>query len=272
MTPIKKQNGFTIIEVLLFLALSALFLIIAFVGVGSRSQQVQFTDSMRSLQSFLQKQQNDILNGVNAGVEGSYCTDDASGKILLLSDVSAVGGQSDCALLGRLVLFSPNSSVVSVHTVLGRLLSSARPAGSYYLDPSLSDLQLIDKAVPHAMEPQLKHTYDIEWQSKFTFGFNNTKDVPIKGIGFIRSPGSTNILNFAVLDCLNINNNIRLNFGSGGGCSLPIGSDVAARLCFEGSNGQLATMRIGGVVADPRSDSIEIRFDEENALGDCLAP
>lgn len=252
----RGEQAFTIVEVMLFLALTGLFLLIAFIGVGSRSQQVQFTDSMRSLQSFMQKQQNDILNGVNPRLDDPDCTVDPSGAILWSSSL-LVAGQSNCAMLGKMVVFQLNSPQANVHTILGRALSSANPAGPNYLDPSQNDIELIDGAQPHALDVVLMQPYEMEWQSEFVEGFNNTTANPIKGIGFIRSPGSTNILNFAVLDCFNFSGDTRLDFDSGT-CILPLGTAVAARLCFEASSGQKGTIKIGG----SQSDSIEITFDE----------
>lgn len=262
----RSSPGFTIVETLLFLALSGLFLLIAFLGVGTRSGQVQFTDSMRSLHSYIVKQQNDVLNGVNTRPDNPDCVIDASGAIVFQDEPLTIG-QSDCIIIGRVFIFNTGSSTVEVFPVLARALSSATTSGLRYLKPDLSDLELLalNESAPHAKDDAtLTTSYDIDWGTTFVQAYNVNTGSPINGIGFVRSPGSTNIYNFVLPDLPGVfdgnTGEDRLNFTKGTAPPpyLPIAQDVDATLCFKGANDQPGSLKIGGT----QSDSIEITIDK----------
>ena len=59
------DQGFTVIEVMLFLAVSALMIVMVFVGMGAQIARTRFNDGIRSTQAFLQQQYSDVVSGLN---------------------------------------------------------------------------------------------------------------------------------------------------------------------------------------------------------------
>ena len=237
-----SDRGFTIIEVILFLALTALFMMIAFAGISGRSGQVQFTDSMRSLASYLQRQYSDTLNGVNIRDNTLGCQYAVGGGI---NFSSSEPGRSECTVMGKAVVFSDGSDAAGVYVIVGRFLTQTVDSSDpNYLDPSLSDIDLIMAAEPVVLKDQLDEVYDLEWQSQFV----EPSGLGPSAIAFIRSPRSSNIYPIT----------FRPNW-SGSTPALDISNiGVNANYCFVGANGQDAEIIVGG---SNRADGIELAFD-----------
>jgi len=247
--PKLHSQGFTIIEVMLFLAISGLMLIVAFTGVRGRNESSQFTDSMRSLQSFIQKTQTDLYNGVNVRTNGQNCTIDASGN--LSAGGSTEPGKSDCIMLGRLLEFNSGSGSgsISVHSVVGKYLS--------YSDLSNvtgGDIDYIVASKPH-IYTGLDSSYDIRWGTKFTGA--KQAGAYTKTLAFLRSPAATTIYNANFSITTSFPSNGFIDLSSSAVSPFAFGSDVNAQYCFKGANGQDAEIIVGGSA----SDSIELQFD-----------
>lgn len=168
-----NQKGFTIIEVVLFLALSALFMVIAFAGVRGRTASVQFTDSIRSLQSYLVSEQNKVLNGVNS-TSNSPC-----------NSIYTTGTNKSCLLLGRVVSFGQNASDLT------EVSATSLYGTNNLLDDSLSDLELIRNATPKPDGVVSK--YEISWDTKFSTTKPDSAQI-YNRVGWLRSPKSSNII------------------------------------------------------------------------------
>ena len=61
----RSSAGYTIIELSLFLGISALLLVMAVIGTGATLRRTQFTDSTRSLYNYVQQRYDDVVNSVN---------------------------------------------------------------------------------------------------------------------------------------------------------------------------------------------------------------
>lgn len=174
-----KIQGFTIIEVMLFLAISASMLIGVFVVSGSLISQTRFTDSLRGLESFLKREYEEVSSGVNT--RGSVA---CSG-----SDVSTGTqnpGTSGCLLLGRVIIFRAGTSVVESLTVVGSE-STTSPSSSASLETILA--AYTPKTVPSSLT-----TYTIPWSGSFTAGRRQgPPPAPANAIAILRSPTSSQI-------------------------------------------------------------------------------
>lgn len=235
-----KTAGFTLIELMLFLALTGLFMLIAFAGISGRSGNVQFSDSMRSLGNFLQRQYNDTLNGVNSrGVLA--CSYDGSGFSTTAG--TSQPGQSNCTVIGRAVVFSDDSATADVYLVVGRFLTQATNVSANYLDPSLSDLALIQRADPTVLRDTLNQTYELEWGSTFQSSGSNANTVV-----FLRSPRSSSVypLSFST-NWTQPNQSLGVN-----------DLTASANYCFLGANGQDAQVNLGGTNL---ADVVAVQFD-----------
>ena len=63
----ESRAGFTIIEVVLFLAISSMMIIAAMIAVQGRTAAVQYTDAVRSTEAFIDRRQGQVLAGSITG-------------------------------------------------------------------------------------------------------------------------------------------------------------------------------------------------------------
>jgi type II secretory pathway pseudopilin PulG len=115
-----NKDGFTIIETMLFLAITGLLIATMLVGVGTSINNQRYRDSVTSLQSFLQSQYSSISNVQNDRDNSWKCGNSATpSQTGTLQD----RGQSDCVLLGRYITIEGGNTTVS--TVLGYQTATA---------------------------------------------------------------------------------------------------------------------------------------------------
>lgn len=111
---LKAGAGFTIVETMIFLAISALMFILAIGAMSGKQQQTEFNTSVGTLKSEL----NLVLSNVSNGnyidqVGGQYivCNATVSGTVsisLSLSPPTSVN--NGCTVIGEVIEFSSNSS------------------------------------------------------------------------------------------------------------------------------------------------------------------
>ena len=104
----KTQTGFTIIEVMLFLAITGMLAAAILVGSGIAIGQQRYRDSVGSLQSYIQQQYNKVTNVTNDRDRAWTC--DSNGTVTQVENASAgePRGTTECVVLGRLVTIATN--------------------------------------------------------------------------------------------------------------------------------------------------------------------
>lgn len=178
-----RHAGFTIVEITLFMAITGLLFLIALAGTGNAIRSFRFTDSGRQLESFAQKQYDDIVNGLNNRSASVTCTAGA-----INTGASQTVGSSNCLLIGKLLVFTAGSPDINVYPVIG-----SEPAS---VDYSKSDDQLIIAFAPQTVTATGTSTYQIPWQAAPS-GFKRVSDnVGTNALLLIRSPKSTNIVSY----------------------------------------------------------------------------
>lgn len=97
-----SQKGFTILETLLFLTVSAFLFVALLVGTSAAIEQQRYKDGVNSFASFLQTQYNEVVNVSNDRDGAQACKTDAS---IVADGTTPVQprGTSECVKLGRLL-------------------------------------------------------------------------------------------------------------------------------------------------------------------------
>jgi type II secretory pathway pseudopilin PulG len=115
----KTQTGFTIIEVMLFLAVTGALTVGLLVGSGVAIGQQRYRDSVSSLQSYIQQQYNKVINVSNDRDKTWTC--DSNGNVTRVDNPSAgeARGTSDCVVLGRLMTVDPTGTNLTSSVVVG---------------------------------------------------------------------------------------------------------------------------------------------------------
>lgn len=122
------QGGYTILEMMIVLAVSAAMFITAVVAIGGRQQAIQFSQSVRDFESRLKDVMNDVSTGYFDNANGVACTVGANPNDRPQPDgTSAVPGtqgtSNECVFIGKVVHFdvnAQNKSAYNIYNVLGK--------------------------------------------------------------------------------------------------------------------------------------------------------
>jgi len=116
-----KSRGFTIVEVLIFLAVSSALMVSAFTLISGSQSKTAFTQSINNVQQQIDSVINNVANGY-------YSAGETQNKCTVINDVpsfdsetSVSRGSSDqCIFLGRFMAFKDGSDEYTVYNVAGR--------------------------------------------------------------------------------------------------------------------------------------------------------
>lgn len=177
-----SERGFTIIEVVLFLAITGALLAGLMIGVNSGITQQRYLDSVRSYKGFLQNQYSEVLNTRNSRDNEWRC--DASGAAPdATSNVKP--GTSDCVVLGRKIQITNNGKLLRVANVTGQLSAAAAAANGRSEDLTAYR----PKVLPSSSSES--ESWEVDWGSRLRL--NATSDFSVGDepvILILRSPGS----------------------------------------------------------------------------------
>lgn len=154
----RKQRGYTILEMMIVLAISAAMFVTAVIALGGRQQEVQFSQAVRDFESRLQDNINDVSSGFFNNEGNVNCS--VANVVSPTSEPSVSSGASDgqgtsddCVFIGKVLHFYPedpdtsddvrtDASTIFVYNVVGRRENSG--------NLSVSSL---DQALPTAIGP-----------------------------------------------------------------------------------------------------------------------
>lgn len=173
-----SDRGFTIIEVILFLAVTGALFAALMVGVNNGITQQRYSDSVNNYKALLQNQYAEVVSTRNENNRDWTCNVDGS---VTLGSTSSRGtrGTSECVILGRVVTVSADGKQVTTSSVTGR-------------DPS-TPLQgdELDTAVLTAYQPHISaydsESTDIDWGGNLSPA---TSQPLLRTILILRSPTS----------------------------------------------------------------------------------
>lgn len=229
----QTKHGFTLIEVLLFLAISTLIIVALMTGISTTVARQRYNDSVQDFAQFLRKQYSDVVTTANSrGIDDETCTsygvarsrliaaqdtiftgadvlpNDIKSALSSLNPLNSDGdgrGRSDCVIYGKLILLGRTdesegtnlgNGVVS-YDVIGTDLS-----GDVANSPGLTDRYSYVVSVPALLDGTCNmgtsaavNRYSLNWQAYVT-----TKDADFTNtkaaILIARSPKSGTIHTF----------------------------------------------------------------------------
>ncbi|MDN5275309.1 MAG: hypothetical protein JWP06_1210 [Candidatus Saccharibacteria bacterium] len=182
---IKTQTGFTIIETMLFLAVTGMLATAILVGSGVAIGQQRYRDSVNSIKSYVQQQYSDVTNVVNSRDKAWTC--DANGNVI---QADATGGEArgttDCVLLGRLMTVDNTGTKLTTSNVIGY---KAPDAGT-----AVSDILELTTNYKLTASPIDQDNTDISWGAQVVKQ-KTTSPMPFSML-IIRSPLSGAVMTF----------------------------------------------------------------------------
>lgn len=225
-----QSKGFTIIELVLFLAVSMTMLVIGFNAISGRTADVQYTDSIRTLESQMRLNLSNVGFGLN--LRGDFDCSGASGTLEFIPgdaslDPPAPGKNLNCVANGTKFTFdTANSEGFRVDAV----------ASLDERDEDLSSLEDINDKLTSdltAVVPETNQEIVFNWQTRFVGAY-------VEG----RTPSVVSTVEFMRLRALESNAEYLFartdpsqNFS---GLQVVPGEEFV--LCFEGENGRRASL------------------------------
>lgn len=110
-----SPRGFTVIETMLFLAVSGLLIMGILIGSGGAINAQRYKDATNSLLSYFQSQYDRVANVQNLRDTDLGCV--TGGIELTVSDTAIPRGTTDCVIIGRLLVASDSGESISARTV-----------------------------------------------------------------------------------------------------------------------------------------------------------
>lgn len=182
----QTDTGFTLVEAMLFLAITGLLTVGILVGSGVAIGQQRYRDSVNSLKSFIQDQYSDVTNVTNSRDNQWRC--DANGNIIEASGADAQArGTSNCVLLGRYITINDTGTVLTSANVVGYRTPGAEVA--------TSDIVELQNNYTLQASPLDQEEQEVKWGSRVVQPQSTT---PMSfSMLVLRSPLSGSIMTFA---------------------------------------------------------------------------
>lgn len=181
----KINSGFTIIEVMLVLAITGMLAVGILVGAGISIGQQRYRDSVNSLKSYLQDQYNDTSNVLNA--RGANWACDSLAGVVENAGGGQARGTSDCVMLGRFVTVGDDGVTLTASNVVGYRTTTGPDAGS-----DITELQTNYKL---GISPIDQEETKVNWGAQIVKP-KTTAPMPLSVL-IIRSPLSGVIMTFS---------------------------------------------------------------------------
>ena len=176
------SGGFTLIEVILFLAISGLLLAGALAGISTNINNSRFNDAIRSTTSYLQSQYSEVAAGKSDRDALKGC--DAG----VINTTTRPLGMTDCVIMGRYIKLQGSS--LTVRYIIGYR--------STLLGISADDTAAVMQMSPRvAGADAYQSQYDVPWDIGLVKTVLWNGDSTATGFAIIRSPTSGNILYYA---------------------------------------------------------------------------
>lgn len=192
----RLHSGFTVIEVMLFLAVTGMLMVAILVGSGVAIGQQRYRDSVGSLQSYIQEQFSLASNVSNARDQGWTC--DSSGNVTTVNpSIGVPRGTSDCVIMGRFVTVDSTGTQVTTSNVIGYRAPNAVTQSS--------DIGEITTNYKLSISPINQDSQPVSWGAQVVKPKTTTPQ-PLS-ILILRSPLSGSILTF-------VESGIQSNLGS----------------------------------------------------------
>lgn len=189
MGSIGRASGFTIIETMLVLAVTAALAIGVLVGTGSAINQQRYQDAVNSLKSYLQDQYSRVATVTNDRTNGYTC--DSSAQITA-SPSGQARGASDCIILGRMVTVDATGQHLTSSSVVGY-----RPVGTAQQTTDFAELSSYTMGIPPSTVLAIDgDNQDVAWGATIIKPKSNPGSPEPLTILIVRSPLSGRILTF----------------------------------------------------------------------------
>ena len=180
----RKQRGFTIIEVLIVLAVTAAMFLLAVLSINGKQDTAEFQQGVNDIRSSIQQEIDQVAAG-NYTDTGNFTCDGTGGSLVIAKGSGQQGSNTGCIYLGKALQFAVKSTspqqyisypIAGLQSNTGTLASAAPDA----IAPGISTNKGVFPDASHSSELH----YGLNVVSMTSAGHN------IGAVAFISSLGS----------------------------------------------------------------------------------
>jgi hypothetical protein len=187
-----KDSGFTVIEVMIVLGVTAFIFVLAAWQISGRQNRTAFEVAIREVHSQIQKVVNEVASGFYPSFGNVNCLGTPTGPSISLAAGTEQGVHEDCIAMGKVIQFKvagTEPEQFRVYTIAGLRLdpddgtevdepADARPV---VVAPSSSDPDVPNNAIPETLQSGLT-VYSAVWGAG--------AGTPIGAVAFSQSLGA----------------------------------------------------------------------------------
>lgn len=155
--------GYTILETIIFLAVSAAMFVSAMAFVNGRQNRTEFSTAVRDFESVINDIANDVSDGYYAnatsGGQTIRCYLDASGNVIIRQQTTNTqGGNQGCIFIGKALQFRPDESSLDdgqylTYTLVGKQYKNGQISygdSTSYADSGVKAIVRVNDNTPDA--------------------------------------------------------------------------------------------------------------------------
>lgn len=274
----KSPKGYTIVEVMIFLAVSGFMFIMAAAFISGKQAKATFREGMNQLNASTQQVINDVANGYYPSTENFSCTanqSDAAPSTPAITNLTtkARGTNQGCVFLGKVMQFgitnvSSSERGYNVYSVIGRQYQGTTSSGKVIT--SFSD------AKPRVMQNPIDLTDYKSFKGPVLTQMTNNGS-PISAIGIFNSfgnyqspttlaSGGQNLIVVVVPGTLPDNLTGSVSTIQSALNDSNIASNINIAACFEGGDNSYGKLTIGGPSGQRLTTRVQVG---ESPIGGC---
>lgn len=181
----KHPPGYTIVEVMIVLAVTGMLAVSAFTSIQGQQQKTEFTQAIRDFDAVIIDVANDVANGYFPSSDAApECILSGAGKPSFTLVTAGQGGSAECIFIGKALQFSPDGdeAKINVYTVAGRRVIGTTEVSSL---ADANPTPVADPATSFDITQQLSLKYGMRVKSitpstgviAFMTNFNNVNSV-----------------------------------------------------------------------------------------------
>jgi type II secretory pathway pseudopilin PulG len=186
-----RQTGYTIIEVMMFLAISGVMFLIAGSFINGQQQATQFSQSLNDFESKVQDVVNNVATGTFPDAGTFTCNVNASsGTLSFTTGTQTQGTNQSCVFIGKALQLYPqnNPDGLNIFTVAGRRTDSAG-AEVQRLDDAIPTPVAVASSITNTAGIELTDKETLRWGAKVTRVVTASSHQDVSAIGFISDFG-----------------------------------------------------------------------------------
>ncbi|HMT19266.1 MAG TPA: hypothetical protein PKD20_00530 [Candidatus Saccharibacteria bacterium] len=117
----RVKRGYTILEVMMFIAISAAIFTGAVRAIGGRQAQVQFSQAVREFEAKIRDVANDVVTGYYPANETVTCELSVGKSRIVKTNDASLGTNSGCIYIGKVLQFQPDGKKerMDIYTMAG---------------------------------------------------------------------------------------------------------------------------------------------------------